>query len=97
MTTEGEMKARSASAIYRQAAELIDSGHMAFSCCAISQAECGEDERIYDSECAERRAYTSLFSPDDANDAWGLGWGRKSKICRVLALLLMSEIAKDEQ
>jgi hypothetical protein len=69
MTTEGEMKARSASAIYRQAAELIDSGHMAFSCCAISQAECGEDERIYDSECAERRAY----------DAWAWGGAEKAK------------------
>lgn len=79
------------SAIYRLAAEHIEQGVECFSCCAVSYAARDIRGGDYDKKCSERLRYQKLFGPTPGAFIW-FGWGKKD---RILALLLMAEIAKD--
>ena len=95
-----------ASEIYMKAAELVITGHPKwggtnYSCVAVEAAcdyELGFDAFV--------EAYAVLFKPPadmfipDVVKAWGYLWGdtpQEREDCRVLALLFMSEIAKEEE
>jgi hypothetical protein len=93
--------APSASDIYLRAAELIDADAYLMqlsgnSCCMISHVKFGSLYNFGQGSyhCAEREQYIALFGPDgpESSTFWGEGWGKQQ---RVIALLLMSEIAKD--
>jgi hypothetical protein len=87
-----EMKARSASAIYREAAKRIENGKNGYSCCAVDGAAGNSSDEWhplvskYRSMFDEGAGFISQY--EKYSDAREL---------RILALLLMSEIAKDEQ
>jgi hypothetical protein len=99
-----EMKARSASAIYRKAAEMVAGSEDDASCLAIEEV-CGR--RAQTGWATHTTEYREFFSPSDEakHGVWGRRWADDGyeygdptvRECRVLALLLMSEIAKDEQ
>lgn len=78
------------SEIYLEAAKLVDSGAITFSCVAIDEAA-GQGFSL------ERYEYDFLFRPEGGGNCWGrhFGDGEDRKNCRVLALLFMSQIAKE--
>lgn len=91
-----------ASAVYRKAAKIVSAEQIA-ACFAILKA--GGNTTLW-SDVAVRK-FGDLFRPDHCvRLAWGWQWAtdgappddraRDATGCRVLALLLMSEIAKDE-
>jgi len=92
------------SEIYLRAAELINNGTAQYSCCAISSAECGGVDDLYNAECAPRRIYDDLFVDLNA-DTVPAGYGHisgtidclpNSKEWRLTALCFMAAIAKSE-
>jgi hypothetical protein len=92
-----------ASAVYRKAAELIDAQkHLErlnnHSCCMISYVRYGKQYRFGRGKylCKERGAYIAMFGPQGSESAmeWGGEWRDQE---RVLALLLMADISRDEE
>lgn len=92
VTTTG---APSASAIYLRAAQIIAHKRRDHACIALSVASMelrGTGEWF----CAERKEFSSFFLGNDTEWQWGTNNGtQRERNRRILALLFMSEIAKD--
>jgi hypothetical protein len=84
-----------ASTVYLRAAKLVDRFDDTPSCGAIY---CVSNSFLVYAK--SRTPYCELFTPSPStnhNFIWGDRWGNNKKQCRVLALLFMSEIAKDSE
>lgn len=92
-------KAKRLRRVYLKAADLIISHNEKFSCCAISNAVSERDNCTYNVFCLERVKYAEIFAPVVGCDGvWFTTHERPQEQCRedrILALLLMAEIAKD--
>lgn len=84
------------SQIYRRAAERIFDFRSYYTCTAIHKVHAVLEDRI-----RARMQYRQLFGPAYHSSEWlGLYYGtehQRSYEVRILMLLLMSEIAKDEE
>ena len=87
------------SAIYRKAAQVVDSGHTYFSCIAVSDVCLHGGIYYYDVLLEYRR----LFAPNPKQNItgnWGAAWSfdaDERRACRTLALCFMSAIAEYEE
>jgi hypothetical protein len=87
-----------ASAVYRKAAELIDADEHYGCCDSINYLVTGEC--CPSPDCREAQQFASHFLPEGISKSWaywGDHWGDDRRECRVLALLLMAEISRDEE
>src|SRR5690606_37360381 len=98
---QGGVPTMKPSQVYRKAAELVASRKSDPSCLAIDEV-CGK--RFNRKLTRHAKKYARLFAPLPDKEwrytTWGHEWDDRPLIvrrCRVLALLLMSEIAKDEE
>jgi hypothetical protein len=75
--------------VYTKAAELVANGDEDYSCLAIHAALGNGDDGCL-------LAYKAWFSP--ASQTWGGSWwrGPGARNCRVIALLLMAQVARTE-
>lgn len=85
-----------ASEVYRRAAELVSDELTSFSCCAISWTVHGDSDYPQSAiSCRERSKYFNRFAPQRGmHRCLEWDWDKDE---RILALLLMSAIAAEEE